>query len=146
MINKQLNEILHECLDDKILEINIIEIIESFVIEKHYYFRFKDYEKGDLHQGIISKSFRRKFHYKIMYSRKKYSKKVWKNIRFSPYNRLILDPEDIKFSEKKIKHRCLNRHTLNNGYFLYKRNQNILDRLYYINFLSSFTKDFMNSR
>ena len=133
MINKELNTLLHQCLDDKILEINLIELIESFITEKHYYFRFQDHEQGEIHQGIISKSFKRKLHRKIMHSRNDYSKKIWRNIRFHPHNQIFMHN---KLCEKGIKMRCLKKHTLNNGFFLYKRKQNILDRLYYINFLS----------
>ena len=95
MINKELNTLLHQCLDDKILEINLIELIESFIIEKHYYFRFQDHEQGEIHQGIISKSFKRKLHRKIMHSRNDYSKKIWRNIRFHPHNQIFMHVYDV---------------------------------------------------
>ena len=132
MINKELNKILHECLDDKIHEKYLVELIESFTIETHYYFTFRDHEIGEKHSGIISKSFQKKMSRRIKKSKKQYPKKIWKNIKFYKHNHIKI-PRKQYYTEKSIRKRCVKK---NKGFFLYKRNQNIMDRVYYISFIS----------
>lgn len=133
MINNQLNTILHKHLDNKVKEKFIVDLIESFVIEKHYYFRFQDHERGDVHHGVISKSFKNKFDKTIKLNKKKYPKKIWKNIEFYKYNHYPIDNE---YTEISVRTRCTKSFRNGKGYFLFKRNQTILDRLYFILFIS----------
>lgn len=134
MINRELTKVLHKCLDNKVKEVHLIQLIESFIIEPHYHFRYQDYEMGDVHQGIISQSFRNKLDKDIKLSKKQYPKKVWKHVKFAKHHDYPINNR--KHTELSIKTRCEKSFKNGRGFFLFKRNRTILDRLYFILYIS----------
>jgi len=134
MINKELNLLLHNCLDNQVEEVNIIDIIESFIIEESYFLTYDDESCGITHTGIISKSLRNKFDKKINNCNLSLYKQIWNNIDFNINHKYVIHNNYLVKYDEKILQIQSKKYIMRNKLFLLARNQHVLVRLYYLLF------------
>ena len=131
IINKQFNDLLHHCLDDRIDETQIIDLIEEYCIEKTYHFYYVDDIKKSIHKGIIDLPLYNKL--KIGCKKHNFFKVIWQDIKFSVNHSYPF--RDTFYNEQIVKEKYFKTSSYVK---IITREDNIIYRLYY--FICSFPK------